>query len=69
MNRLPGRIAVERELAHFDAKVGGTVDYQTTKMDFADYLKQGGQTARHRGLWRLLRALKQDGDLYRMKAV
>jgi hypothetical protein len=56
MNRLPGRIAVERELAHFDAKVGGTVDYQTTKMDFADYLKQGGQTARHRELWRLLRS-------------
>jgi hypothetical protein len=24
----------------------GTVDYQSTKMDFADYLKQGGQTAR-----------------------
>jgi len=47
---------VERELAHFDAKVGGTVDYQTTKMDFADYLKQGRQTARHRELWRLLRS-------------
>jgi len=26
-------------------------------MDIADYLKQGGQTAGHRELWRLLRAL------------
>jgi hypothetical protein len=26
-------------------------------MDIADYLKQGGQTAGHRELWRLLRTL------------
>jgi hypothetical protein len=32
-------------------------------MDFADYLKQGGQTARHRELWRLLRTLKQTAIL------
>jgi hypothetical protein len=32
-------------------------------MDIADYLKQGGQTARHRELWRLLRMLfKETGD-------
>ena len=48
---------VEREVTHLDAKVGGTIEYQTTKMDIADYLKQGGQTAGHRELWRLLRAL------------
>ncbi len=54
---------VEREVAHLDAKVGGTIDYQTATMDIADYLKQGGQTAGHRELWRLLRSIfKQDSD-------
>jgi len=54
---------VEREVTHLDAKVGGTIEYQTTKMDIADYLKQGGQTAGHRELWRLLRSIfKQDSD-------
>jgi len=48
---------VEREVAHFEANAGGTVNYQTAAMDIADYLKQGGQTAGHRELWRLLRAL------------
>jgi hypothetical protein len=48
---------VEREVAHLEAKVGGTIDYQTAAMDIADYLKQGGQTAGHRELWRLLRTL------------
>jgi hypothetical protein len=55
---------VEREVTHLDAKVGGTVDYQTATMDIADYLKQGGQTAGHRELWLLLRTLfKQDSIL------
>ena len=32
-------------------------------MNIADYLKQGGQTAGHRELWRLLKTLfKQDND-------
>jgi hypothetical protein len=48
---------VEREVAHLEASIGGTVDYQTATMDIADYLKQGGQTAGHRELWRLLRTL------------
>jgi hypothetical protein len=39
---------VERELVHLEANTGGMVDYQTTTMDIADYLKQGGQTAGHR---------------------
>jgi hypothetical protein len=45
---------VEREVAHLEANIGGTVDYQTGTLDIADYLKQGGQTAGHRELWRLL---------------
>jgi hypothetical protein len=54
---------VEREMAHLDVNVVGTIDYQTATMDIADYLKQGGQTAGHRELWRLLKTLfKQDND-------
>jgi len=48
---------VEREVAYLDASAGGTIDYQTATMDIADYLGQGGQTAGHRELWRLLRTL------------
>src|SRR5258708_39130979 len=43
---------VEREGAHLDASVNGTIEMQTATMDIADYLKQGGQTAGHRELWR-----------------
>jgi hypothetical protein len=54
---------VEREVAHLDASVNGTMEIQTAAMDIADYLKQGGQTAGHRELWRLLRTLfKETGD-------
>jgi len=43
-------------VAHVD--IGdGTTELQTTTMDICDYLKQGGQTAGHRELWRLLRSL------------
>ena len=52
---------VEREVAHLDASVDGAIEIQTATMDIADYLKQGGQTAGHRELWRLLRTLfKED---------
>jgi len=52
---------VEREVAHLDASVDGAIEIQTAAMDIADYLKQGGQTAGHRELWRLLRTLfKED---------
>ena len=55
---------IEREVAHFDASADGTIEMQTVTMDIADYLKQGGQTARHRELWRLLITLfKEDGAL------
>ena len=54
---------VEREVAHLDASANGTIEMQTATMDIADYLKQGGQTAGHRELWRLLRTLfKETGD-------
>lgn len=48
---------VEREVAHLEAKIGGTVAYRTDTMDISDYLRQGGQTAGHRELWRLLRTI------------
>src|SRR6516225_3013405 len=51
---------VEREVAHLDARVDGTIEMQTATMDIADYLKQGGQTAGHRELWRLLRTLFEE---------
>lgn len=56
---------VEREVAYLDASVNGTIEIKTATMDVADYLKQGGQTAGHRELWRLLRTLfKETGDIY-----
>ena len=48
---------IEREVTHLEAKIGGAVEYQTDTMDISDYLKQGGQTAGHRELWRLLRTI------------
>lgn len=54
---------VERGMAHLDANVGGTIDYQTATVDIADYLKQGGQAAGQRELWQLLKTIfKQDND-------
>lgn len=53
---------VEREVSRLDARVGGTIEYRTTKMDIADYLRQGGQTAGHRELWRLLRTILNERD-------
>ena len=54
---------VEREVAQLDTTVAGAIEIQTATMDIADYLKQGGQTAGHRELWRLLRTLfKETGD-------
>ena len=54
---------VEREVAYLEASVNGTIEIRTATMDIADYLKQGGQTAGHRELWRLLRTLfKEDSD-------
>jgi len=51
------RLYIEREIVYLEANIEGAIDYQTMAMDIADYLKQGGQTAGHRELWRLLKAL------------
>jgi hypothetical protein len=53
---------IERDVAHLEANIGGTVQYQTTTMDIAEYLTQGGQAAGHRELWRLLRVLFNDAN-------
>ena len=53
---------IEREVAHLEASVDGTIEIRTATMDIADYLKQGGQTAGHRELWRLLRTLFREAD-------
>jgi hypothetical protein len=38
-------------------------ELERARLDIADYLKQAGQTAGHRELWRLLNTLlKQDND-------
>jgi hypothetical protein len=34
---------VEREVAHLDASVNGTIEIQTATMDIADYLKQAAK--------------------------
>lgn len=48
---------VEHDEAHLEAKIGGSIDVRTSRMDIADYLMRGGQTAGHRELWRLLQTL------------
>jgi hypothetical protein len=53
---------VECEAAHFETNTGDAANVQTAAMDIADYLRQGGQTAGHRELWRLLRALFNEND-------
>jgi hypothetical protein len=47
---------VEHDVAHVDVHDGMT-EIQTTTMDICDYLRQGGQSAGHRELWRLLRTI------------
>ena len=58
--RTPKNLYVEHEVAHLDTRVDGTIEMQTATMDIADYLKQAGQTAGHRELWRLLRTLFEE---------
>lgn len=48
---------VEHDEAYLEARVGGTMAVESSRMDVAEYLKRGGQTAGHRELWRLLRTL------------
>jgi hypothetical protein len=51
------RLYVERDEARMEARLDGSVDFRTSRMDIAEYLLCGGQTAGHRELWRLLRTL------------
>ena len=51
------RLYVEHEWTHLDSRVRGAAEYRTDVMDIAAYLTQGGQTAGHRELWRLLRGI------------
>lgn len=55
------QLYVEREVAHVDVGEDRT-EIQTATMDISDYLKQGGQTAGHRELWRILRTLFKETD-------
>ena len=56
------KLYVEREVAHLDANIVGAIEIQSATMEIADYLKQGGQTAGHRELWRLLRTIFKEDD-------
>ena len=51
------RLYVEHEWTYLDSRIRGATDYRTDVMDIAAYLTQGGQTAGHRELWRLLRGI------------
>jgi hypothetical protein len=53
---------VEREVAHLDVSIDGSLEIRTATMDIADYFQQGGQTAGHRELWRLLRTIFKEDD-------
>jgi hypothetical protein len=55
---------VEHDETHLEARVDGSFAARTSRMDIAEYLTRGGQTAGHRELWRLLRTLfpEREGD-------
>ncbi len=56
------RLYVEREVVHLEATARGAFNHEIATMDIADYLKQAGQTAGHRELWRALRALFKENS-------
>ena len=51
------RLYVEHRWAHVDVRGPDVAESGTTQLDLAEYLNEGGQTAGHRELWRLLKAL------------
>lgn len=53
---------VEHDETLLEARADGLSGAQTSRMDIAEYLTRGGQTAGHRELWRLLRTLFPDRD-------
>jgi len=54
------RLYVEHRWAHVDVRGAGEANSGTEQFDIADYLRQGGQTAGHRELWRLLQSLFEE---------
>jgi hypothetical protein len=50
------RLYVEHEWAELETRQG-EAEGRTSAMDIAEYLTQGGHTAGHRELWRLLQSL------------
>ena len=51
------RLYVEHRWAHVDVRGPDVAESGAAQLDIAEYLNQGGQTAGHRELWRLLKAL------------
>jgi hypothetical protein len=51
------RLYVEHEWDRVDGRGGGDAERGTSQLDIPEYLTQGGQTAGHRELWRLLKML------------
>jgi hypothetical protein len=51
------RLYVEHEWRHTDVRQGAVSDNGTEQTEISQYMLQGGQTAGHRELWRLIRIL------------
>ena len=51
------RLYVEHRWTQVDVRGPDVAESGTAQLDIAEYLNQGGQTAGHRELWRLLKAL------------
>jgi|SRR5687768_15434477 hypothetical protein len=51
------RFYVEHAWQHVDVRRGGASDNGTQQLEISEYLLQGGQTAGHRELWRLIKIL------------
>jgi len=51
------RLYVEHRWTHVDVRGPDVAESGIAQLDIAEYLNQGGQTAGHRELWRLLKAL------------
>ena len=54
------RLYVEHRWTHVDVRGPEVAKSGIAQLDIAEYLNQGGQTAGHRELWRLLKALFQE---------
>jgi hypothetical protein len=51
------QLYVEHHWQHVDVRGPAVAESGVTRMDIATYLNQGGQTAGHRELWRLLKGI------------